>query len=147
MKRHSQSVDTTASPERVWEVISDIDRWHEWTPSITSITRDANAAFAVGTWVTVRQPGFPPARWRISDIRPGWGFTWVSTAPGIRVVATHDVEATPGGSRATLAIEYHGALGAFFEWLTRAKTARYVEMEATGLRRRSEDPGYRHSGA
>jgi len=147
MKRHSQVVDVAAPPARVWEVISDIDRWHEWTPSITSITRDGDAAFAVGTWVTVRQPGFPPARWRISSIEPGRGFTWVSTAPGMRVVATHEVDPAPGGSRATLAIEYHGALGAFFEWLTRAKTARYVAMEASGLRRRSEDPGFRHGTA
>jgi hypothetical protein len=65
----------------------------------------------------------------------------------MRVVATHQVEATPGGSRATLSIEYHGTLGAFFEWLTRARTVRYVAMEANGLRQRSEEPGYQHGGA
>lgn len=147
MKRHSRLVEIAAPPARVWEVMHDIDRWHEWTPSIAGITRDGGAAFAVGTWVTVRQPGFPPARWRISAIEPGRAFTWVSRAPGMRVVATHAVDSAPGGSRATLSIEYHGVLGALFEWLTRAKTARYVEMEAAGLRRRSEDPAYRHDGA
>ena len=35
----STTIDIDAPPARVWQVMSDVERWHEWTPSITSIQR------------------------------------------------------------------------------------------------------------
>ena len=35
----TRSIDIDAPPGIVWEVWSDIARWHEWTASITSIDR------------------------------------------------------------------------------------------------------------
>ena len=40
------TTDIAAPAERVWEVMSDTDRWHEWTPSVTSVKRLGGAAFA-----------------------------------------------------------------------------------------------------
>ena len=37
--RYSVSIDINAPAERVYDVMIDLDRWHEWTPSITSIRR------------------------------------------------------------------------------------------------------------
>jgi uncharacterized protein YndB with AHSA1/START domain len=146
MTRHTRSIDIGAPPERVWTVMCDIDRWHEWTPSISSITREGNGDFAVGTVATVRQPGFPPTRWRISSIEDGRRFSWDNMSPGMHVIATHEIDPTPGGCRVTLSLEYHGLISALLERLTRTRTLRYVAMEADGLKRRSENPDYRHTG-
>ena len=121
--------------------MSDVDRWHEWTPSVTGIKRLNNAPLIVGTRAVVRQPKFPPALWKVTAIEPGRSFTWVNTAPGIRVVAHHSVEPAVQGSRATLSIEYDGLLGRLLARLTTGITERYLGLEAKGLKARSESPG------
>src|SRR3954468_23814400 len=98
----SSAIEIAAPADRVYEVMAGIDQWHEWTPSITSVKRLGNAPFALGNRAVVRQPKLLPAIWKITDIQPGKSFTWVSTAPGLRVVAVHRVEPAAGGSRATL---------------------------------------------
>jgi hypothetical protein len=54
------------------------------------------------------------------------------------VFATHSVVSVPGGTRATLALHYEGALGALMGRLTQAITNRYFGLEAAGLKTRSE---------
>lgn len=143
MKQFSITIDIAASPERVWQVMSDTDRWHEWTPSVTSVKRLGGRPFAVGTKVLIRQPKLPPAFWKVTAIEPGRSFTWVSANPGLRVTGRHSVEPAAAGSRATLALDLEGIFGGFFGRLTKEITERYIGFEAKGLKARSEDPGYR----
>jgi hypothetical protein len=124
--------------------MSDVDRWHEWTPSVTSVTRLGGAPFAVGSQVMIRQPKFPPALWKVTAIEPGKSFTWVSVAPGLRVVGRHQVEPTPTGSRATLSLDMQGILGGLWGRMTKGITERYIAFEASGLKARSENPEFRH---
>ena len=147
MRSFSTSIDIAASPDRVWQVMSDTDRWHEWTPSVTSVKRLDDRPFAVGTRALIRQPKFPPALWKVTQIERGRSFTWVSTAPGLRVTGHHAVEPTAAGSRATLSLRLDGLFGGIFGSLTRGITERYIGFEARGLKARSEDPAFRHSPA
>lgn len=137
------SIDIDTPVDRVFEVMSDTDRWHEWTPSVTSIKLLDSGKFRVGTRAVIRQPKFPPALWKITAIDSS-SFTWENRAPGIRVVAHHFAEPTPKGSRATLSLRYEGFLAKVLAFITRGITNRYLEMEATGLKRRSENPYFRH---
>lgn len=141
-RKFSISIDIDAPVERVWSVMSDIDRWHEWTPSVTSVKRMRDGPFAVGSRVVIRQPGFPPAIWKLTAIEPGQSFMWISTAPGLRVVARHSVQATKGGSRATLLLDLQGIVGGLFGRLTRNVNEKYLGYEAKGLKARSENPLY-----
>src|SRR5918992_323651 len=96
------SVDIKASPDRVWEVLSDSERWHEWTPSVTSVEL-LDKSIAVGSRAIIRQPELPPAKFTITALEPGRSFTWASGIPGIVFVhAHHSVEPAPQGARATL---------------------------------------------
>ena len=143
MRTFTISIDIAAQPARVFEVMSDTERWPEWTRSVTSIKRLDRGPFIVGSRAVIRQPKFPPALWKVTAIGPGHDFTWVNSAPGLRVVARHRVEAVSGGSRATLSLSYEGLLAGFFGRVTEAITNRYLAMEATGLKSRSENPGFR----
>ena len=144
MRKFSITTDISAPAERVWQVMSDTDRWHEWTPSVTSIKRLDGGPFAVGSRVVIRQPKFPPAWWKVTAIEPGRSFTWISVAPGLRVVAHHWVEPTAAGSRATLSLALQGAFGGVFGRMTKGITERYLALEAKGLKARSENPVFRH---
>src|SRR5262245_56805427 len=138
MMTFRMSVDIAAPPDVVWPVMSDVERWNEWTESVRSIRLLDKGPMAVGTRALVRQPKFPPALWKVVAIEPGRSFVWRTGAPGMRVYGHHAVAPVPGGTRATLTLRYEGSLGALFARLTRGITERYLGYEAAGLKRRSE---------
>ncbi|HEX6575395.1 MAG TPA: SRPBCC family protein, partial [Gemmatimonadaceae bacterium] len=118
MRTFTTSIDVAAPPSRVYSVMIDIDRWPEWTRSVSSVKRLGDTPFDVGTKVLVRQPKLPPAVWKVSSIEPNRSFTWIGGGPGIHVTAKHSVEPAPGGSRVTLYLEYRGLIGDFFAKIT-----------------------------
>jgi len=136
------AVDIAAPPERVWAVMSDVERWPEWTPTVTQIERLDQGALVVGSRARIRQPKLPPAVWQVTDLREGRGFTWVTRSPGVRVTARHAVESAPPGTRASLSVEFSGPLAALVGWWTRGLNERYLALEARGLEARSLHPGW-----
>ncbi len=138
MTQFSISVEIQASSDRVWGVLYDIERWPEWTPTVTSIQRVDRGPLAVGSRARIRQPKLPPAEWQVTELDEGKRFTWVTRSPGVRVTARHRVDAGGGGSRATLSLEFAGLLGPLVARLTRGLNERYLALEARGLRQRSE---------
>lgn len=145
--RFSVSIDINAPAERVFDVMTDVERWHEWTPSVTSVKLQQPAPLAVGGRALIRQPKFPPALWTINAIEPGRSFKWINRAPGLLVTAHHGATPTPTGSRATLSLAYEGIFGGLLAWMTEGITKRYLDMEARGLKARAENPSYRHSNS
>jgi uncharacterized protein YndB with AHSA1/START domain len=142
MREFSVSIGIDAPTERVWEVMSDTSRWHEWTASITSVELAGDGKLAVGNVAHVRQPKLPPATWKVTAVEPPVGFTWVSTGPGVRVTAHHRIEAVGDRSKATLSLELQGIFAGLLAWITGSITERYLALEARGLKARSETPGF-----
>ena len=134
----STSVDINAAPDAVLAVMSDVERWPEWTASVTSITRLDSGPFAIGSRARIRQPKLPPALWTVSAIEPGRSFTWISKGPGILVTAHHSIDPRAGGSRVTLSIRYEGLLAKLVARMTKDINERYLAMEANGLKARCE---------
>jgi hypothetical protein len=138
MRTFSTRIDIAASPERVWAVMSDVEHWHEWTASISSIRRLDGRPFGRGSRVLIRQPRLPPNYSTVTDFEPPRSFTWVSRSPGVVATARHVIEPIEDGSRVTLSIHFGGVLGWFVARLVAGLTERYIRMEAEGLKRRSE---------
>ena len=145
MRDFSIQVEIAASPARVWEVLSDGERWAEWTPSVTSV-QIFDKPLRVGSRAMIRQPKVPPGMFKITALEPGKSFTWASGIPGIIYVhARHSIEPAPAGTRATLAIRFDGLFGGVMGKRMAELNHQYLEMEAAGLKRFSEegarDPG------
>jgi hypothetical protein len=139
MTYFSITVDINATPDRVFAVMRDVERWHEWTPTVTSISRLDEGPIGVGSRLKIRQPKLLPAIWKVTELNEGRGFTSITSSPGVRVTARHGVEAIPGGTRALLSIEFTGLLASLVARITRGLNERYLALEAEGLKRRSED--------
>jgi len=138
VKDYSISVQIDAPPGQVWAVMSDVERWHEWTPTITSVRRTNAGPFRIGARARVHQPRLPPADWVVTSLEEGRGFDWESRAPGVRVVGRHRVDPALSGSRVTLSIQYSGLLGDLLGRMIGSISRRYIALEADGLKRRVE---------
>jgi uncharacterized protein YndB with AHSA1/START domain len=139
MKREFRvEFEIAAPPDRVWAVIRDVERWHEWTASITRVEILGGGPLAVGKKARVLQPRLPVAVWQVTEFVEGRSFRWETRGPGVVAAGIHAVAPRGEGSLATLALEHSGLLGPLFARLSRDITERYVRMEAEGLRERAE---------
>jgi len=139
MREFSISVDINAAPAVVWSVMSDVERWREWTASITSVTRLDPGPLAIGARAHVRQPKLRPADFVVTELEPGTQFTWITKSPGVVATARHSVEPIAGGTRARLSVRFDGPLSAAIAWAFGRLTDEYLALEAAGLKKRSEE--------
>ncbi|HEY9225022.1 MAG TPA: SRPBCC family protein [Gemmatimonadaceae bacterium] len=134
----NDTIDIDAPPEVVWSVWSDVERWPEWTASIAQIDLLEPGPLRAGIRARVRQPKLPTAVWTVTSIAPPKGFVWVSKSPGARVTGFHHIEPHGRGSRVELGVRFEGPIAWLVGWLTRGLSQRYLRLEATGLKARSE---------
>jgi uncharacterized protein YndB with AHSA1/START domain len=139
MAEFHSTVDIQAPPARVWAVLLDVERWPEWTPTVTRVERLDSGPLVLGCRTRLHQPGLAPAIWQVTELDPdSLIFTWITRALGIAISGRHVVEPTPAGSRAALSVRISGLLGPIVTYLMRQRVQSYVAKEAEGLRRRSE---------
>ena len=127
--------------QRVWEVLVDVERWPEWTDSVTSVRRLDEGQLAIGSQVEISQPRIPTGTYTVTGLEPGRSFSWEQRQPGSMVVAHH--ACTPpladGGTHVELRVVMGGAVGGIVGRMYRKLTDRYLAMEAAGLKARSEE--------
>ncbi len=136
---NEDSVEIAAPPQLVWDVFTDVEHWPDWTSSVTSLVGLDAPALAVGRRFAIKQPGMSKLVWTVTEIEPGSSWTWVQRSPGVLVSARHDVIAQPGGrTLVRQQLDQRGVLGALVGRLMVKKTKRFLELEAQGLKARSE---------
>ncbi|WP_406830256.1 SRPBCC family protein [Pedococcus sp. KACC 23699] len=135
----SATIDITAPVERVWAVLSDVERWSEWTDTVRWVRRLDDGPLRTGSCAKISQPKIPTVDYVVTELEPGTSFTWVSGGAAARTTARHVLEPLPGGgTHVTLSIEQTGWLGSLVGRLYRGITDRYLATEAAGLKARSE---------
>jgi uncharacterized protein YndB with AHSA1/START domain len=133
------SIDVAAPPERVWEVLVDVERWPEWTESVREARPLEPGPLAVGSRVEVSQPRIPTGTYTVTALDPGRTFTWEQRQPGSTVSAHHECAPLPdGGTRVELRVVMSGAVGGVVGRLYRKLTERYLALESAGLKARAE---------
>jgi uncharacterized membrane protein len=136
-------VEISAPSAVVWGVFSDVERWPEWTPSVTRLVALDGPGIAVGKRFAIKQPWMPKLVWEITEASPGASWTWVQRSPGGLTVAHHDVIAeSEAHTRVRQRLEQRGPVGALIGLLMRPMTKRYLHLEAEGLKARSEQQRY-----
>ena len=95
MWEYERSIETSAAPEAVWRLWSDIAGWPRWNDGIEKI--EIGGPFAVGSTFTMTPPGDEPIRMRLVQIVPGELFTDEMDGGGFTVRTVHRLEPAPGG--------------------------------------------------
>jgi uncharacterized membrane protein len=128
-----------APADVVWEVFSDVERWPEWTASVTRIVAVDGPGLAVGKRFAIKQPRMPKLVWEVTEVVPGSSWTWVQRSPGGLTVARHDVIAeSDNRTQVRQQLDQRGPLGALVGFLMRGMTRRYLDLETAGLKAASE---------
>lgn len=106
MWEYEHSAETTAAPDVVWRLWSDIAAWPQWNDGIEKITVDG--PFAAGTSFTMTPPGDEPIQMRLTQIVPGEQFTDEMDAGDFVVRTVHRLEPAAGRTRIIYRTEITG---------------------------------------
>ncbi|MBL7490903.1 SRPBCC family protein [Frankia sp. AgB1.9] len=148
---YETSVRIAAAADQVWAVLREVERWPEWTPTVSRVDRVESAPEYVpgadgpageltkGDVVSIRQPRMPTLSWTVLDWSPGSFFSWSASSGGVTTVAEHRIDRTDDlGVTVTLSVRQSGLLAPVIGLLTGRQTRRYVDTEAQGLKHRCE---------
>ena len=141
MSDFRQTVEIRVSPARVWSVLLDVERWPEWTTSVTRIQRMEVGAISMGSRVRIWQPRLRPAVWCVTSLDERRRiFAWTTRAFGVKIIGRHQVEALKNSfTRLCLSIEYSGPLSAVVTRFYGDLSRDYIAREANGLKKFCEN--------
>jgi hypothetical protein len=95
MWEYEYRLETTATPEALWQHWSDMPTWPQWNDGIETI--DVEGPFEIGTTFTMTPPGDEPIRMRLAEIEPGRSFTDEMDAGDFVVRTEHRLESAGAG--------------------------------------------------
>lgn len=97
-----------ASPEMVWAVTEDFERWPEWTPTVTAVRKLSEKPFGAGSVVLIKQPGQPQSEWTVTEYVHQDRFSWKTKRAGLHMIASHKVRKKDAGTLNNLRLEASG---------------------------------------
>jgi hypothetical protein len=118
----------------VWRVLSDVEHWPDWTPTVVEIKPLGNTRLQQGTHYRVVQPKLRPAIYEITECVPEQRFTWAQKLPGSALAAEHRITPRDGATEVELSFESHGLLANIVAILYSKMIAQYVATEAASLK-------------
>jgi hypothetical protein len=121
--------------EAIWKVLSDVSRWHEWTPIVTKVEVLNTPEVKLNNRYKVFQPKLQPAEWTVTVLTPPSNFTWESKSPGMHMVAEHILKPISANqTELTLIFAFNGWIGK----LIGKMTAEYIAAEVQSLKKEVE---------
>ena len=138
MTKFSTSITINSSQESTWKVLSDVARWHEWTPTVNKVEVLNTPELKLGNRYKVFQPKLQPVVWTITELNSA-NFTWESKSPGMHMVAEHIIKSVNANqSEVTLTFAFNGWLGNLIGKMYGKMTEEYVQTEAQSLKKKVE---------
>jgi hypothetical protein len=133
------TVSVAAPATTIWDVMVDVPRWSEWSPTVTEASWVDGSLMRIGGRARLKQPRLGVAVWEVTELEDGRSFLWVRRSPGVTTIAGHVLAGdAEGNTVVSLTIAQTGPLAGVVSWLTGSLTKRYLDMEAASLKRRCE---------
>jgi len=78
------------SPERVWELYADIEKWYKWDSKIKNVTLKGN--FSIGSIGTIEIENQPPISYKIVELQENESFCTKTTIPSFgEIYFNHEI--------------------------------------------------------
>lgn len=109
-REYGTSVETTASPEQVWRIWSDMSTWGDWNPNVSSM--DWQGGFASGTSGVMNTRAGQHHKMQLLDVQPGRSFALeTKVVPGTLFRFNCRIEPGQGKTTVSQMVEVKGPLG------------------------------------
>lgn len=106
------TVETTASPEAIWEIWQDVANWNTWDHGIEF--SKINGPFKAGTTGTLKPKGGPLVHTKLTYVEPYKKFIDEAKLTLGRIVVYHFLTESNGKTLVTHQIEMSGPLAFFY---------------------------------
>ena len=109
-REYGTSVESSAAPEKVWRIWSDMSTWGEWNPNVS--TMEWQGGFVSGTNGIMNTRAGQHHKMQLVDVQPGKSFALLTAVvPGTRFRFNCRIEPANGKTRVSQTIEVGGPLG------------------------------------
>lgn len=137
MSDFARSLQTSASPEKVWSIWSDVSTWAQWNPDVISMELDG--PFATGTAGTMTTKSGGGHAVVLGEVQPGSYFT-IETDPVPMTHFTFHCRVKPAGAGAEISqdVSMKGPLAFFFRPIAGKRIAESFPAILEGLRKAAE---------
>ena len=138
MASHGRTLETGASPERVWRLWSDVSTWPNWNPDVLSVA--IQGPFVSGAQGTMTTKAGGTHDITLRDVDPGRSFELeTSPIPLGRFHFECQVQPTPAGaSTISQSITIRGPLGPLYSAMMGPRIAEGFEPILGGLKAAAE---------
>ena len=136
--RFEHTIDINASSAQVWNILADVARWTDWTPTVKYFEWVEGDRLAVGAKARLNLDGAGKGIWTVTSVDEGRSFYWANDTRGVHTIGGHVVDPREDGSRVTLSLEQSGFMATIFKPMIARVSNRNLPIEAAGLKRASE---------
>lgn len=85
--KFSFELKTNLTPQEIWPLYADTEKWYQWEEQLKSISLDGD--FATGTKGEMTLGDQPPMRFLLTSVKENEHFTDETTIPGMGKIAFH----------------------------------------------------------
>jgi hypothetical protein len=136
-REYGTSVETAASPERVWRVWSDMSTWGEWNPNVS--TMDWQGGFVSGTTGVMNTKAGQHHKMKLVEVEPGRSFVLeTAVVPGTRFRFHCRVEPAGARTRVGQTVEVGGPLGPVLGGMLGPQVSKEFGLLLENLARKAE---------
>ncbi len=132
--RHT--IETTASPQEIWNIWQDVAKWNTWDHGIEYSTIDG--PFQEGTTGTLKPKGGPLVHTKLTRVEPLKMFIDESKLPLTRIIVSHYLNVSNGLTQVTHQIEMDGPFAFVFTFLIGRTMKRNLPQEMMALVKKAE---------
>ena len=136
-REYGTSVETTASPDRVWHIWSDMSTWWEWNANVS--TMDWQGGFVSGSTGVMNTKAGQHHSMQLVDVQPGRGFALVtSVVPGTKFRFNCRIEPAGAKTKISQTVEVGGPLGPVMGGMLGPQVSKEFGILLANLARKAE---------